>query len=116
MDILSGMRAFTRVVEKRGFAAAAREIGVARSVVHKQVIKLEAELGTQLLHRSTRQVSPTETGQAFYSRCLEILAEVDSAISQVTDLQEQPRGALRINAPMSFGTRYLAAPGRFPGC
>jgi len=108
MDLYEGMRAFVRVVEAGGFAAAAREMGLARSVVHKQVVKLENSLGAQLLRRSTRQVSPTETGQAFYQRCVLILAEVDTAISQVTELQEQPSGGLRINAPMSFGTLHLA--------
>lgn len=108
MDLYTGMRAFTQVVDAGGFAAAARQMGLARSVVHKQVIKLENELGTQLLRRSTRQVSPTETGQAFYKRCVQILAEVDTAISQINELQDQPSGALRINAPMSFGTLHLA--------
>jgi hypothetical protein len=92
----------------RGFAAAARDMGLARSVVHKHVLKLEQALGTQLLRRSTRQVSPTETGQAFYNRCVQILVELDAAIAQVSELQELPRGELRINAPMSFGTLQLA--------
>ena len=108
MNLLDGMRAFTRVVDAGGFAAAARDLGLARSVVHKQVIKLEQALGTQLLRRSTRQVSPTETGQAFYQRCVPILADVDAAIAQVSELQDEPRGELRINAPMSFGTLHLA--------
>lgn len=108
MNLLDGMRAFTRVVESGGFAAAARDLGLARSVVHKQVIKLEQALGTQLLRRSTRQVSPTETGQAFYLRCVPILADVDAAIAQVSELQDTPRGELRINAPMSFGASHLA--------
>ncbi len=109
MDLYDGMRAFARVIEAGGFAAAAREMGLARSVVHKHVVKLENALGTQLLRRSTRQVSATETGQAFYQRCVQILAEVDTAIAQVTELQEKPSGGLRINAPMSFGTLHLAA-------
>lgn len=108
MDMFDSMRAFTRVVDSGGFAAAARELGLARSAVHKQVVKLEGALGTQLLHRSTRRVSPTETGQAFYDRCLPILAEVEAAIGQVSELQQRPAGNLRINAPMSFGTTHLA--------
>lgn len=108
MNLFDGMRAFTRVVEAGGFAAAARDMGVARSVVHKHVLKLEDTLGTQLLRRSTRQVSTTETGHAFYMRCMQILAETDAAIAQVKELQDEPRGALRINAPMSFGTLQLA--------
>lgn len=108
MNLLDGMRAFTRVVDAGGFAAAARELGLARSVVHKHVLKLEQALGAQLLRRSTRRVSTTSTGQAFYHRCVQILADVDAAVAQVTELQEQPRGELRINAPMSFGTLHLA--------
>jgi len=108
MNLFDGMRAFTRVVEAGGFAAAARDMGLARSVVHKHVLKLEDTLGTQLLRRSTRQVSTTETGHTFYLRCVQILAETDAAIAQVTELHDEPRGALRINAPMSFGTLQLA--------
>jgi DNA-binding transcriptional LysR family regulator len=108
MDMFDSMRAFTRVVDSGGFAAAARDLGLARSAVHKQVVKLEEALGTQLLRRSTRRVSPTETGQAFYDRCLPILAEVEAAIGQVSELQQRPAGNLRINAPMSFGSTHLA--------
>ncbi|MDJ0939459.1 MAG: LysR family transcriptional regulator [Woeseiaceae bacterium] len=108
MDKLESMRAFTKVVEMNGFAAAARTMGLSRSVVNKSVINLENELGAQLLRRSTRKVTPTETGLAFYDRCLQILADVDEAISAVTELQEHPTGTLRINAPMSFGTAHLA--------
>lgn len=109
MDRLDSMRAFTRVVDEGGFAAAARRIGLSRSVVNKAVINLENELGAQLLRRSTRQVTPTDTGLAFYDRCVQILDDVDEAITAVKDLQERPTGNLRINAPMSFGTRHLSS-------
>jgi DNA-binding transcriptional LysR family regulator len=108
MDRIESMRAFTKVVETSGFAAAARKLGRSRSVVNKSVINLENALGTQLLRRSTRKVTPTETGLAFYDRCVQILSELDEAISAITDLQEHPRGNLRINAPMSFGTLHLS--------
>lgn len=108
MDRFASMRAFTKVVETRGFAAAARAMGLSRSVVNKAVINLENELGTQLLRRSTRKVTPTETGLAFYDRCQRILEDLDEAIASVKDLQERPTGTLRMNAPMSFGTRHLA--------
>ena len=65
MDRLDSMRAFTRVVDEGGFAAAARRIGLSRSVVNKAVINLENELGVQLLRRSTRQVTTPDTGLAF---------------------------------------------------
>jgi DNA-binding transcriptional LysR family regulator len=108
MDKFECMRAFTRVVAAGGFAAAAREMGVTRSAVNKLVINLENELGVQLLHRSTRQVSPTETGLAFYQRCVAILADLEEAEQSVVQLHAEPRGKLRVNAPMSFGTLHLA--------
>lgn len=91
-----------------GFAAAARDMGVSRSVVNKLVIALENELGVQLLHRSTRIVTPTESGLAFHERCLEILASLEEAERSLTQLQAEPRGRLRVNAPMTFGTMHLA--------
>lgn len=109
IDKFESIRTFTKVVEAGGFAAAAREMGLSRSVVNKYVIQLESALGTQLLRRSTRQVTPTETGLAFYDRCLQILSELDEAISAVAELQEKPTGNLRVNAPMSFGTLHMAA-------
>ena len=108
MDMLEGLRSFTRVVEAGGFAAAAREMGVSRSVVNKQVKKLEDELGAQLLRRSTRRVSPTDTGAAFYERATAIIADLEDAVTAVTELQDSPRGTLRVNAPMSFGTLHMA--------
>lgn len=108
MDKFEQMRAFTQVVAFSGFAAAAREMGLSRSTVNKLVIALENDLGVQLLHRSTRVVTPTETGLAFCARCVEILASLDEAERSLTQLQEEPRGKLRVNAPMSFGTLNLA--------
>lgn len=107
MDKFASMEAFTQVVQSGGFAAAARKMGVSRSTVNKLVINLENELKVQLLQRSTRQVTPTPTGLAFYERCLNILAEVAAAEMAVSELQTEPKGTLKINAPMSFGTMYL---------
>jgi DNA-binding transcriptional LysR family regulator len=109
MDRFESMRAFAKVVETGGFAAAAREMGLSRSVVHKSVTQLENALGAHLLRRSTRQVTPTETGHAFYDRCVRILGELDEAISAVTELQQRPGGHLRLNAPMSFGVLHLSS-------
>ncbi|MBD2020721.1 LysR family transcriptional regulator [Leptolyngbya sp. FACHB-36] len=108
MDKFESIRAFTQVVISGGFAAAARDMGLSRSAVNKLVIALENELGVQLLHRSTRVVTPTETGLAFHERCLDILASLEEAERSITLLHEQPRGRLRVNAPMSFGTMHLA--------
>ena len=108
MDKLESMRAFVEVVNQSGFAAAGRQMGLSRSVVNKLVAQLESELDVQLLQRTTRRVSPTDTGRAYYERCVDILAEVSAAERAVTQLQVEPKGTLRINAPMSFGTMHLA--------
>jgi len=102
------MRAFTQVIEAGGFAAAARKLGLSRSQVNKLVASLEDHLQVQLLHRTTRRITPTDTGLAFYDRCLAILADVADAEQAVLQLHTEPKGTLRINAPMSFGTRHLA--------
>ncbi|MCU0566056.1 MAG: LysR family transcriptional regulator [Oculatellaceae cyanobacterium Prado106] len=108
MDKFEQMKAFTQVVTAGGFAAAARTMGMSRSAVNKLVIALENDLGVQLLHRSTRVVTPSDTGLAFYERCVEILASLEEAERSVTQLHAEPRGILRVNAPMSFGTIHLA--------
>lgn len=108
MDRFLAMQAFTKVVEMGGFAAAAREMGLSRSVVNKYVIALENELDTQLLQRSTRQVNPTEMGMLFYDRAVTILNDMEEATAAVTQLQGQPRGTLRVNAPMTFGFLHLS--------
>lgn len=108
MDKFEGLRAFTQVVEAGGFAAAARGMGLSRSAVNKLVINLENELGVQLLHRSTRRVSPTEMGRAFYERCVQILADLEEAERSLSQLHQEPRGILKMNAPMSFGIQHLA--------
>ena len=109
MDKFESLRAFTQVVAEGGFAAAARKMRLSRSAVNKLVINLEKKLGVQLLHRSTRRVSPTETGLAFYDRCINILAELEEAELAVSQLQEKPKGNFKINAPMTFGTMHLSA-------
>src|SRR5262249_40847332 len=96
-----------KVVEHGSFSEAARSLRLSRSAVSKYVIDLEQELGVQLLNRTTRSASPTENGRAYYERALSILADVEEADLAVTRLQAEPRGLLRINAPMSFGTIHL---------
>ena len=108
MDKLNSIRAFTKVVQHSSFAAAARDLRLSRSAVSKHVIELEEELGVQLLSRTTRSVTATENGQAYYERCLAILSDLEEADLSATRLQAEVRGLLRINAPMSFGTLHLA--------
>jgi len=108
MDKLAGMRAFVKVVEHGSFSDAARSLRLSRSAVSKYVMELEQDLGVQLLNRTTRSASPTENGRAYYERLVAILAELEEADSAVTRLAVEPRGLLRINAPMSFGTIHLS--------
>lgn len=108
MDRLDDMIAFIRVVEARSFTAAAGRLGLSKSVVSRRITELENRLGARLLNRTTRRLSLTEVGQAFYERCVRIVAEVEEAEQAVASLQAEPRGTLRINAPMSFGMLHLA--------
>jgi DNA-binding transcriptional LysR family regulator len=108
MDRFESLRVFVKVVEHGGFAAAARDLQLSRSAVSKAVIDLETELGVQLLVRTTRSASPTESGLAYYEKAIAILADIEDADAMVSRLNGEPRGLLRVNAPMSFGTLYLA--------
>ncbi len=108
MDKLEAMRSFAGVVAHGGFSAAARATGLSRSAVSKHVIELEAALGVQLLNRTTRQVRPTEAGLAYYERVRAVLAEIEEADIAVSRQRDEPRGLMRLNAPMSFGTLHLA--------
>jgi DNA-binding transcriptional LysR family regulator len=77
MDRFDAMRAFTRIVERRGFTQAAEDLGLPRSSVTDAVKALEARLGVRLLQRTTRQVSPTLDGEAYYQRCVSLIADLE---------------------------------------
>jgi DNA-binding transcriptional LysR family regulator len=109
MDKLEAMNSFAKVVASGSYAEAGRRLGLTRSAVSKAVMELERQLGARLLDRTTRRVTPTEAGRAYYERCLAILADVEETESQISRLNDSPRGTLRVNAPMSFGMRYLGA-------
>lgn len=108
MDRLNEMEAFVRVVDLGGFTDAARKLGLSKSAVSKHVASLEERLGARLLNRTTRRVSPTDIGLAFYDRAIRVLAEAAEADAMVSAMQDTPRGELRVSAPVSFGTRALA--------
>jgi len=107
MDKLTSLRAFVKVVELGSFSEAGRQLRLSRSAISKYVSDLEQDLGVHLLNRTTRHASPNENGQAYFERARGILAELDAADHAVAQLQATPRGLLRINAPMSFGTLQL---------
>jgi len=108
MDRLGGMAVFAKVVETGSFSAAARALGLSKSAVSKQVAALEARLGARLLNRTTRTLSLTDPGLAFHDRAVRILAEAEEAERAVSLLQSEPRGLLRVNAPVTFGVEHLA--------
>lgn len=107
-DRLAAMAAFAKVVEFNSFSGAARDLGLSKSAVSKLVACLEDEMGARLLNRTTRRLSLTEAGLAFYEGAQRALAEADAAEVAVTQLSTAPRGVLRVNAPMSFGVRHVA--------
>lgn len=107
MDKLNSLRAFVKVVELGSFSEAGRQLRLSRSAISKYVGELEQDLGVQLLNRTTRHASATENGQAYFERALSILADLDAADQAVAQAQSTPRGLLRVNAPMSFGTLQL---------
>ena len=109
MDKFESIKAFTAVVEEGGFAAAARKLQLSRSQVNKFVLNLENYLGVKLFYRTTRKVTPTDDGRAFYDRCIDILSSLEEAELAVSQQNQQPKGVLKINAPMSFGISILGA-------
>lgn len=108
MDRLEAMRVFVRVAELGSFAAVARQQGVARSIITRQIAALEAQLGAKLLVRSTRRVSLTSAGTAYLEKCRVILNLVDAAETGVAEERAVARGNIRIGLPLSFGLRRLA--------
>jgi DNA-binding transcriptional LysR family regulator len=108
MDRLDAMRMFVRVAELGSFSAVAQQLGVARSVVTRQVAALEAHLGTKLMARSTRRLSLTSAGTAYLEKCRVILNLVDSAETDVAEERAVARGNIRIGLPLSFGLKRLA--------
>ena len=107
MDEFAALRAFVAVAEAKSFSEAARRLRIVKSAVSRQVSDLEAELGARLLNRTTRSLSLTEAGRAYFDRGSQILADFDDAKRAVGALQSAPRGRLRISAPMSFGFLHL---------
>ena len=105
---LDSMALFARVVEAGGFSAAARELGLSKASVSKRIARLEDRLGVRLLNRTTRRLSLSEAGEAFYAGCRRMVSEAEAAEQAVTHLAAAPRGTLRVNAPMSFGQLHLA--------
>ena len=108
MDRFLAVSAFAKVVELGSFARAAERLSVSTSAVSRQVSDLEAHLDVRLLNRTTRKLSLTEAGQAFYERSVQLLADLEEAESSVRAAAVLPKGTLRLTCGVSFGVRYLA--------
>lgn len=106
---LQGMSAFVHSVETGSFTAAAARMGVSKSATGKSVARLEERLGVRLLNRTTRSLSLTAEGQAYYQSCLKILDELNAAESLLASRMHSVSGTLRVNLPVSFG-RLCAMP------
>ena len=108
MDRLTEMEAFATVVDQGGFTDAARKMGISKSAVSKHVSALEARLGARLLNRTTRRVSPTEIGLAYYDRARRVLNDAGEADALVSSMQSTPSGLLRISVATDFGVNLLS--------
>src|SRR5580765_2384207 len=108
MDRFHAITAFTRVVEAGSFARAADRLGVSVSAVSRHVAELEQHLDVRLLNRTTRRLSLTESGQAFFDRCVQLLADLEEAEEAVTSASVVPKGTLRVTSSATFASRHLA--------
>jgi DNA-binding transcriptional LysR family regulator len=108
MNKFTAIQIFKNVVELEGFSAAAQELRISTAAVSKNISNLESHLGVQLLTRTTRRMCATEAGLEYYSRCVKILEDLNTADQNAMAASEFPRGRLRVNAPMSFGIRHLS--------
>ncbi|KWU52780.1 LysR family transcriptional regulator [Pseudomonas palleroniana] len=109
MDRFNAMRVFTRIVELGGFAKAADSLQLPRASVTILIKQLEAHLGVQLLQRTTRQVSPTLDGAAYYQRCVQLLADLEETEAVFSTRRQNPRGTLSIDMPSGIG-RFIVIP------
>lgn len=108
MDQLKAMEIFVEVARLRSFSAAGRQLGLSRALVSKHIQQLEQNLGARLLHRSTREVSLTDSGQAFLQPCSASVEHARQARAAIGNDSNILQGSLRIQAPSSFGTEWLA--------
>lgn len=108
MDRFLAISVFAKVVEQGSFARAAARLELSTSAVSRHVAELEAHLDARLLNRTTRRLSMTESGAAFYERCVQLLADLEEAEEAVTSATVVPRGTLKLTCSITFGVRHLA--------
>lgn len=105
---LDGVAVFVQVVEAGSFTLAAERLNLTRSAIGKVITRLEDRLGARLLHRTTRSQTLTEAGQAYYDRCVRALAELEAGEAELDSGHGEPRGRLRVSAPIAFGHHCVA--------
>jgi DNA-binding transcriptional LysR family regulator len=108
MDHLATIRAFAQVVESGSFAKASERLGISTTAISRQVAELEAHLQTRLLNRTTRKVSLTEGGRAYYERVVQLLADLQEAEQEASRAAVVPRGVIKMTAAVNFGARHVA--------
>src|SRR5260221_861573 len=102
MDKFDSMQMFVRVIEKGSFSAVAKQRGIGQPAVSKQISALEEELGTELIHRTSRSFALTEAGRDFYESALRILDDFENATSRIGRGQTAPKGIIRVTVPPTF--------------
>lgn len=110
---LEGIASFVAVAEAGSISEAARRLHLSKSVVSERLADIENNLGTRLLHRTTRKISLTEDGTAFLERALRIMREMEEAAAEISERRGTLSGPLRISAPVTFGRRHLG-PALYP--
>lgn len=108
LDRLTSLEVFAKVAAIGSLSGAARTMGLSQTMVTKHVASLEARLGVKLFHRTTRRLSITEAGRSYLESSERILAEMEAANAAVAAERVEPRGLLRVNVPVVFGTRQIA--------
>lgn len=107
LENLHAMVVFARVVETLSYTEAAKQLGISKSAISKEIAALEVRLGTKLLLRTTRKIVVTEVGMTWYHYCARILSEVKSADLFIRQYHEEPTGSLRVVAPVTFGCQCI---------
>ena len=109
MAYLDNIAVFVRVVELGNLSSAGRDMRLSPAVASNRVKELEKHLGVRLFNRTTRQLTPTEQGRVFYEGARKVLEAVAEAEASVADLSGQPRGTIRVTAPLGIGKRLIAS-------
>ncbi len=113
MDRFQEMQIFVRIVERRSFTKTADDLHIPRATVTNAMKRMEDRLGARLLDRTTRQVNPTLDGEAYYNRCLRLLADMDEAEGYFCDAA--PKGLLRVNLQGTLARHFvISRPARLP--